>query len=622
MPCNYLQISDYGKAVRFNDIKTVLIRKGDSSSYKDPEYNDKAWGLISVPSKWNETSFPGWNGICWYRIHIKFPAEMPPNSIGISLGRIFDVDETYFNGGLIGENGSFAPGALNHAYDKNRIYEIPSSLIRPGKDNVISVRVKNYFPLKSGMVAGDYIIDKYDDLLKNYYVGEFIKASFVIFYFTVSCYFLLFYFRRKKAAENLIFGLFCMLFGLYFFLRTGIKYLITGDFMLLQKAEYGILFTLFPLFTQFIIMHFRKKNHFLQYVFYSISLAGLIFILSTNEPVLWDFINTDIIQPSWLISIGTISVILIREFKKQHQVRIMLLSFIILIFAVVYDVFISRYMITAPLINKIGFFSPYGFLLFIGSIAFILSGDLVQLYKENEIKTINLELTLKERDEAYRQIDEAYAEALFRLAHMAELRDEETGTHIKRVGIYIRVLAEKAGFDSNFTNLVSYAAPMHDAGKVGIPDHILFKKGALNAEEWEFMKTHTTIGGKIFEGAKSAVLKLAREIALTHHEKWDGSGYPGGLRGNIIPVSGRLMAMVDVYDALRSLRPYKPEMPNDRVIELIKNGDSRIKPGDFDPVILNTFIRNAGLFNEIYLANKDLEQDLELKKQLDRNLES
>ncbi len=183
------------------------------------------------------------------------------------------------------------------------------------------------------------------------------------------------------------------------------------------------------------------------------------------------------------------------------------------------------------------------------------------------------------------------------------------------------MLAEKAGLDNKFTEFVSYAAPMHDAGKVGIPDHILFKRGPLDAEEWEIMKTHTLIGGKIFEGAKSSVLKLAREIALTHHEKWDGSGYPEGLRGNIIPLSGRLMAVVDVYDALRSFRPYKPEMPHDKVIELIKNGDSRIKPGDFEPSILDTFISNADLFNEIYLANKDLVRDLELKKQLKTKLE-
>ncbi|GEM_PF-5201377 len=205
-------------------------------------------------------------------------------------------------------------------------------------------------------MTGDYSIDKYENLLKGYYAGEFIKVYFVIFYFTVSCYFLLFYFRRKKSPDNLIFGLFCMLLGSYFFLRTGIKYFLTGNYMILQKAEYAILFTLFPLFTQFIIMHFRRKIYWFQYIFYAVSISGFVFILLTNEPLLWDFINTNIIQPSWLIGTGTIAVILVREFRKQLQAKIMLFSFVILIIAIINDLFISRYLITTPLINKIGFF--------------------------------------------------------------------------------------------------------------------------------------------------------------------------------------------------------------------------------------------------------------------------
>lgn len=126
----FILMESYDKPVVFNDQSLVLIQKGDDPAYSKLEFPDESWKIISLPSKWNVAAFPGWNGICWYRIHIVFPAELPFKAVGISLGIISDVDETYFNGKLIGKNGSFTDKS-GHAYDKDRIYEIPAWLIRP-----------------------------------------------------------------------------------------------------------------------------------------------------------------------------------------------------------------------------------------------------------------------------------------------------------------------------------------------------------------------------------------------------------------------------------------------------------------------------------------------------------
>ena len=146
---------------------------------------------------------------------------------------------------------------------------------------------------------------------------------------------------------------------------------------------------------------------------------------------------------------------------------------------------------------------------------------------------------------------------------------------------------------------------MHDAGKVGIPDDILFKETSLTPQEWNIMKTHTTIGARIFENAKSPVLMTAREIALTHHEKYDGTGYPLGLKKDEIPLSGRIMAIADIYDAIRSKRPYKPEVPHDRVVKIMTEGDDKIKPTDFDPLLLKVFVDKADEFDQIYERYRD-----------------
>ncbi|AFM25791.1 HD domain-containing phosphohydrolase [Desulfomonile tiedjei] len=195
----------------------------------------------------------------------------------------------------------------------------------------------------------------------------------------------------------------------------------------------------------------------------------------------------------------------------------------------------------------------------------------------------NLEWSVQERTAQVRAREE---QIILRLLSASEYRDDETGAHIRRIGMYSSVIAQALGWDSQTVDDIRLAAPMHDVGKIGIPDRILQKPGQLTPEEFEIMKKHTEIGGCILDNSDIPVLRMAQEIALSHHEKWDGTGYPRGLAGEAIPQSGRIVAVVDVYDALIHKRVYKPALPEEEVLSILSDGRGK----HFDPIILDHFM--------------------------------
>ncbi len=235
---------------------------------------------------------------------------------------------------------------------------------------------------------------------------------------------------------------------------------------------------------------------------------------------------------------------------------------------------------------------------FLKNYSVILEGQVAE-------KTRELKDAFKELESAHGRLKSSYAETIHRLALVAEYKDDETATHIRRTSFYTKVISERLGMNSEFITNIIHASPMHDIGKVGVPDGILFKPGPLDTHEWEIMKTHTTIGARILGGSISPFLRMGQEIALSHHERWDGSGYPNGLKGEKIPLPGRIMNICDQYDALRSKRPYKPPRSHKEAVETIINGDGRTKPEHFDPAVFEAFKKSTNEFNDIFHAHQE-----------------
>jgi putative two-component system response regulator len=221
-----------------------------------------------------------------------------------------------------------------------------------------------------------------------------------------------------------------------------------------------------------------------------------------------------------------------------------------------------------------------------------------QMWLDRQAYTQSLEIRVREQTKVIR---EAHEETIHRLVAATMCRDEETGEHIIRTGLFSEVVARAAGWSCEEAERLRFAAPMHDIGKIGIPDAILQKAGRLTPEEFEIMKTHTTIGASILDNSKAPVLQLAREIALGHHERWDGTGYPFGVKGEEIPVAARILSIVDVYDALTHDRVYRPAFPEEVALRMMQAN----RGTQFDPELLAVFFTVLEEIHELAQANPD-----------------
>ncbi len=236
--------------------------------------------------------------------------------------------------------------------------------------------------------------------------------------------------------------------------------------------------------------------------------------------------------------------------------------------------------------------SPGALLATVGNLARSLSeaGEQVMLvnrFLENEVRG---------RTE---EVRETQLEIVHRLSSVAEFRDGETGANIYRMTRYCKVIADGAGLDDLAVNELLLAAPMHDIGKIGVPDSVLLKPGALDEDEWRIMQAHTTMGAQILGGSRSSAIQLGEQIALEHHERWDGTGYPNGLRGEEISLEARISTIADVFDALTAERPYKEAWPFEKALGLVDNSRGTM----FDPELVDIFLHEEDEVRAIHQAS-------------------
>ena len=227
----------------------------------------------------------------------------------------------------------------------------------------------------------------------------------------------------------------------------------------------------------------------------------------------------------------------------------------------------------------------------------------VELERAVELRTEELRAALEMMVEAQAREHEAHLDTVNRLAIAAEYRDENTANHIRRVGEYCALIAQALRLPVYDVESLRKASPMHDVGKIGIPDGLLLKPGKLTLAERRQMEQHTLIGARILGGSSSELLQIGECIALTHHEKWDGAGYPRGLAGEAIPLYGRICAVADVFDALTSARPYKSAFCNEKALQIMREG----RGTHFDPAILDVFLAHFDAALRIQREYADLE---------------
>ena len=390
----------------------VFIIRGDESSHSRREIDEGAWAEEGLPSNWTRR-FPGWTGICWYRIHVIFPEVIPDRALGLGLGTISDVDEVYFNGHLIGRTGSFPPGRIS-AYDRQRVYEIPARLVRPGGDNVIAVRVAGLFEYECGLIKGPFRVDGLQVLQRELLINGFVHVLLTVIYLVVAFYFGLLYIRGADDREYLFFSLFTISSAAYLFLRTQIKYLLTGDFMLLKRIEYLVLFAILPFMMEYFTYFFRKRHGALHYACYALAAAGAAAVLFSDDLRFWNDVLFFLVEPSWIIPLGYCLWISVRELGRHPDARYVIAAFPLLWIVFLNDVLVDRGVLESVRL------SHYGFLVVIAGTAFIMRRRFTELHRKAEkidARRLNRNIgtDMREKlDRVIRYIEENYTEDISR----------------------------------------------------------------------------------------------------------------------------------------------------------------------------------------------------------------
>jgi len=496
----------------------------------------------------------------------------------------------------------------------------PATLPLPifGNSITLTLQVSNYHHRKGGPWTSIYLgsASKIHTSASNQlFLNIFLVGSI----FMMGIYHLSMFLLGGKYKSSMFFGIFCCLISLRS-LVTNERYLhilIPGlNWETLEKIEYLSFYFAVPIFAMFIISIFPRE--FPKKVLRLIQVIALGFILLVFVTPAIVFTHTvNAFQVYTILASCYLFYVLFRAFKmKREGTNVILAGFLIFFITILNDIlYVNGIIQTGSLI-------PLGMFVFIFSQAFLLSLIYSRTFKKIENQKIQLghtNIAFKEEiqmrqalqsrlERSHEKSKKSRIALILGLAKLAEYRDEDTGTHLKRIREFSILLAMNLSkiekyrdyITPDYINDIHQSSILHDIGKVGIKDAILLKPGKLTDEEFEIIKAHTTIGGDAIAAIETEVndqsfLTLAKNIAYSHHEKWDGTGYPQGLKEENIPLSARIVAVADVYDALTSERSYKKEFSHGKAIEIITQGRGM----HFDPLMIDIFLTLSDQFQEI-----------------------
>lgn len=531
---------------------------------------------MAVPGYWKK----GHAGYGTYHLTLNLPENKIGKLQGFYIPQVFSAYRLWINDELIYENGKVATtkedmvpkGVPTVAYF--RVHEKTTNIV---------MQVSNFHFRNTGILGSIYLGNpsQVDGMANE---KNFIEWLSIGVFLIMGLHHLNLYFSRKKEKTNLFFGL----FGLFYCLRvlfigqTSIFHFFPNiSWNHVLKINFILVFACFTLYVKYFSLKFRNEDSrkILVNSLIVASLATIVFIMFTGAPL---FTYTVFIL--YLLLILTIPYLLILIIRgiimKKAGAKIIGISHLLLVGTVINDLLYDELIIETTILT------PLGIMVFIGAQSFIISKNFATSLTKIENLTDELETTQKE--------------IMFTLGEITEMRSHETAHHVRRVAEYSKFLALKYGLSDEEAEQIKTASTLHDVGKVSIPDAILNKPGKLTKEEFELIKTHTTLGYHMLKQSKRKLLESAAIIALTHHEKYDGTGYPKGLKGEKIPLYGRITAIADVFDALSNDRVYKKAWEMEDIIYYFKNE----KEKHFDPILAEIFLGNL---NEIIKIKESFE---------------
>lgn len=539
--------------------------------------NDLQPEKMSIPGFWKQNIQYG-----TYHLRINFPEQALHSVKALHLPQIFSAYKLWINDNLIIENGKVA-----RIIDDEVPRGIPKTVFFAVEQRQVDILLQvSNFHHRNGGVADTISIGNPAQIIKadkqNWIVGWFSIGAIAI----IALIHIVIYWFRKVDKIFMYFGLFSLLIGL--------RVMLIGDpyiyhffpnirWEIVQKFNFIIIFAIIPLFTKYFTLLYpnSKWGDMASRITAVISLLCIVFISLTNNETLVTKTAYIIYLLIAIMVIHLLFVVLKAIKNKEVGAKIVCIFLLILLGTAINDLLYDSLVIHSMILN------PLGFVAYCGAQAYVLSIK----YSHANLKA----------DSLHEELETTQNEVIFTLGQIIEKRSNETGNHVRRVAEYSKLLALKYGLSKSETEKIKLASVMHDVGKIGIPDAILNKPGKLTEEEFEVIKTHTKIGYELLKPFKRDLMKTAATIALTHHERYDGTGYPNRIKGKNIPLYGRIVAIADVFDALSSDRAYKKAWSMEEVVAYFQEQKGK----QFDPKLVEIFLGHIDEFMKVKLVYQD-----------------